>query len=123
MAIIIPDAQLDVALNDIKNNANILHLCSAQPANYAGIAAVSLGSVALTSSDFTVGDGDTSGRKITVAEKSVSITATDTVNHIVVADSTNSLIKGITTCPGASVTSGETKIVAAFDLWEIRDAA
>jgi hypothetical protein len=85
----IPDAQMDVTLNDIKNNANIYHICSAEPANYAGIAAVSLGSVAVDSADFIVGDGDTSGRKITVGQQTVTPTGNGDVTHIVTADSVN----------------------------------
>ena len=40
---------MDAGLNDIQTLGNILHICSAQPANYSGIAAVTLGSIALSS--------------------------------------------------------------------------
>ena len=119
----IPDAQMDVTLNDIKTNADVYHICTDEPANYAGIAALSLGSVAIEDSDFTVGDGDTSGRKITVAQQSVTPTGDGDVDHIVIADSVNELIKGITTCTSTTVSTGVAKPFAAFDLWEIRDTA
>lgn len=121
MAKSIPDAVMDVALNDIKNNANIMHGCSAQPANYAGIAAVSLGSVALSSADFTLADGDLSGRKITVAAKSITWSTGGKVNHIVIADSINSAIKAITTIPEFAVVASEITPISACDIWEIRD--
>lgn len=123
MAKCIPDDQLDVALEDIQANGNIMHLCTDQPANYAGIAAVSCGSVALGSGDYTIADGDTSGRKITVAGKTVTITADGDVDHIVIADTVNEAIKGITTCTETAVTTSELKPVEAFDLWEIGDPA
>jgi len=65
----ISDTVKDAAPNDIKGNVDIYHVCSAEPANYAEIAAVSLGSVAIDSSDFTVGDGDASGLKIAVGSQ------------------------------------------------------
>lgn len=117
----IPDSQIDVALNDIKSNADVMHGCSSQPADYAGIAAVSLGAVALDSDDFTVGDGDTSGRKITVSEQSVTWSGSGTCNHIVIADSVAEVIKGITTIAAKSVSASGTDSIEAFDLWEIND--
>lgn len=123
MAKNIPDAQMDVALNDIKNNADIVHGCSAQPADYAGIAAVSLGSAAVDSADFTVGDGDVSGRKITLGSQSITWSGSGNCNHIVVADSGESLIKAITTIPEMAVVEDETTAIQAVDLWEIRDPA
>lgn len=115
------DDEKDVSLNHIKNNSDVLHACSAEPADYSEISTYSLGSVALTSSDFMVGDGDVSGRKITVASKSITWSGSGNVTHFVVADSGSSAIRGITTCNSTAVTASETKVIAAFDLWEIRD--
>ena len=121
MAKAIPHAQMDITLTDIKTNANIMHGCSAQPANYAGIAAVSLGSVALSSSDFTIADGDTSGRKITVASKSITWSSPGNVTHFAIADTIGALLKGVTTVTLQAVTASSTNDIDAFDLWEIRD--
>ncbi len=124
MAKKIPDDVKDAAVDDIADNGDKLDLCSAEPANYAGIAAVSLGQVTLTTGDgngdYTKGDGDVSGRKLTVAAQSITGSADGTATHVVISDSTNSKIKGITTC-NIPVQSGQNVPLNAFDLWEIRD--
>ena len=72
MAKLLHNDVLDAALDEVAT-ADDLHFCSAQPANYAGIAAVSLASVALTAGDgngdYVIAD-DTSGRKVTVGAQS-----------------------------------------------------
>jgi hypothetical protein len=81
------DANMDAMLANIANNADALHVCSGQPANFEGIAAVELASVALTvgdgNGDYTVGDGDASGRKLTVAaQNGLTVDADGTATHI-----------------------------------------
>ena len=99
-----------------------MHVCSAEPANYAGIAAVSLADVAVTAdTDFTKANGDTSGRKVTVAAKSgVTVDATGTATHIVLARTTDSTLRAITTCSLQALTAGNTVNIPAFDI-EIAD--
>ena len=41
----IPDAAFDLLLNYIQDNQEAIHICSAEPANYAGVAGVDLGVV------------------------------------------------------------------------------
>jgi hypothetical protein len=112
---------MDAALNDVKSNGNILHICSAQPANYAGIAAVTLGNVALASGDYTLQDGAVSGRRVTVAQKTVTGTGGGTAGFIVIADTANTRIKTVTTCPSYTMANGVPVVVASFDAWEIED--
>ncbi len=104
-----------------------MHVCSGEPANYAGIAAVTLGNVALTTGDgggdYTIGAGDTSGRKLTVAQQTITPTGTGNVTHIVIADSVGSVLKVVTTCTSFAVAVGVDFNVAAFDVVEVRDAA
>lgn len=124
MAKAVPDAILDASLDAIALST-ILHICSGQPANYAGIAAVSLGSVVLTAGngngDFTIANGDTSGRKLTVAAQSgVSVTATGTANHFALASTGDTTLRYVTTCTSQSVTSGNTANIGAWDI-EIAD--
>lgn len=116
-----PDLEEDAALDYIAQ-CNILHLCSAEPANYAGIAAVSLASVAMTPvTDFTKAAGTVSGRKITVAAKAnVPVAATGTANHVVLARTTDSTLRGVTTCTPQALTSGNQVSVPAWE-WEIQD--
>lgn len=116
-----PDNTLDGALERVAL-ADEMYVCSAQPANYAAIAAVALvGPITLTpgsgNGDFTIGDGDTSGRKITVAaQNGASVTATGSANHIVLATGgATDLIRYVTTCAAQTVTSGNTANVSAWD--------
>jgi hypothetical protein len=99
-----------------------MYVCSAEPANYAGIAAVTLASTTLTAGDgngdYTIGEGDVSGRKVTVAQQAdISITGNGDADHIVLADGTN---LWATTCASQTLTSGGTVTVNAFDV-EIAD--
>ena len=76
MAKFTSDAVLDAALAKTAT-ATRLSVTTGQPANFAGIAAVSLGNVALTAGlgggDFSAAtDGDTSGRKTTLAAQTIT---------------------------------------------------
>ena len=84
----------DVALDKIATSTH-LTFCSAQPANYAGIAAVTLVSVTLTAGDgngdYVIAD-DTSGRKLTVGVQSAMTPSADgTVLFAVLDDGTTLL--------------------------------
>lgn len=98
-------------------------VCSAEPANFAGIAAVSLANVALTpgigNGDWTVGNGDVSGRKVTLAQQaSVPITNSGTATHIAIDDGT--ILLRVTTCTSQALTAGGTVTIPATD-FEIAD--
>ena len=112
-----PDATID-AMFDYIDQCNILHVCSGEPANYAGIAAVSLADVALTpDTDFTKANGDTSGRKVTVAAKSgVTVDSSGTATHIAIARTTDSTLRYVTTCTSQVLTAGNTVNVPAWDI-------
>lgn len=116
-----PDATID-SMFDYIDQCNIMHVCSAEPANYAGIAAVSLASVALTpDTDFTKAAGDTSGRKVTVAAKNgVSVTSSGTATHIAIARSTDTTLRYVTTCTSQALTSGNTCNIPAWKI-EVAD--
>jgi hypothetical protein len=117
-----PDQILDAALNEIATSTRLV-VCSAEPANFAGIAAVLLASVALTAGagngDFTIANGDTSGRKITVAQQaSISVTNSGTATHVSLDDGT--ALQYVTTCTSQALTSGNTVTVPAWKV-EIAD--
>jgi hypothetical protein len=110
-----PDATID-AMFDYIDQSNIIHVCSAEPANYAGIAAVSLASTAMTpDTDYTKANGDTSGRKVTMAAKNtVSVGTSGTATHIAIARSTDSTLRYVTTCTSQALTSGNTVNIPAW---------
>lgn len=124
MAKAIPDAVLDLLLAGIAAGTRLV-VCSGQPANFAGIAAVALADVALTAGngngDFTIANGDTSGRKLTVAQQAnIAIDSSGDATHVSIDDGTNLL--AVTTCSTQTLTSGGTVTVPAFDI-EVSDPA
>ena len=111
---------LDAALTEIATSTT-LTVCSAEPANYAGIAAVALASVTVSGADFTIADGTTSGRKTTVAEQAgVSISASGDATHVALDDGTT--LQYVTTAPTQTLTSGGTVTVAQWSV-ELQDPA
>jgi hypothetical protein len=104
-----PDLMIDASL-DYVAASSIMHVCSAEPANYAGIAAVSLADVAMTPvTDFTKANGDTSGRKVTVAAKSgFAVDVSGTGTHIVLAKVSDTTLRFVTTCTSQVLTAGNT---------------
>lgn len=117
MAKFAPDATID-AMFDYVDQSDIMHVCTGQPANYAGIAAVSLADVAMTpDTDFTKSDGDVSGRKVRVAAKSaIPVDASGTATHVVLARAADSTLRYVTTCTSQALTAGNTVNVPAWDV-------
>ncbi|WP_313007501.1 hypothetical protein [Brevundimonas vesicularis] len=110
-----PDV-IDGALNVIKNNATRMTLCTTQPTTFAEAnATYSLAQVAMASGDFTLANGDTSGRKVTVAAKSgVSVATSGTVTHAALLDVTNSKLLFVTTTPSTAVAGGGTVDIGSW---------
>lgn len=111
------------AMLDKIATATRLVVTSAEPANFAGIAAVALADVTLTAGngngDYTIADGDTSGRKITVgAQSSFPVDASGTATHVCLDDGSTLLY--VTTCTSQALTSGNTVSTPAFDI-EVAD--
>ena len=109
------DAVLDAALAKIATCTRMV-VCSAEPANFAGIAAVALADVVLTAGD---GNGDyviadhTSGRKVTVgAQSAVTVDTTGTATHVCFDDGTTLL--QVTTCTSQALTAANTVNVPAY---------
>ena len=112
------DAMLDAALTYISTNAIELYVCSGQPANYAGIAAVALTGAAIPSYQAPA-NGDVSGRKLAVdQEADIPVTATGDATHIVLASAT--VLLYVTTCTPQELTIGNTVVIPTWDI-EIAD--
>lgn len=122
MAKSVHDDVLDGALDIIRNNCTRLTVCSTQPTTYTeGNATYALADVTVDSTDFTKGNGDTSGRKLTVAQQaSVTVDTSGTAQHVALLDVGNSKLLYVTTCTSQSLTSGNTVTVPAWDI-EIAD--
>lgn len=116
------NAFYDASFNWLRDNSIRMTACSAEPANYAGIAAVALATATVASGDFTNAAGDVSGRKVTVAAKSgVTIDASGTANHVVLHNNA-SILGYVTTCDALVLTAGPGNTVN-FPSWKIEIAA
>jgi len=120
MAKAMHDDFADGALLILKNNVNLMTVCSQEPTTRTeAVTTYALADVAMASGDFTIADGDTNGRKVTVGAKAdVPVDTTGTGNHVALVDGTRLLY--VTTCTAQALTSGNTVNFPAWDA-EIAD--
>ncbi|MCU0810116.1 MAG: hypothetical protein MUE59_03620 [Thiobacillaceae bacterium] len=121
MAKSVHDDVLDGAF-DVLDQGNIMVACSAQPTTRTeAVTTYALADVAMTvNTDYTKANGDTSGRKVTVAAKSsVLIDTSGTANHIAICDGTRLLY--VTTCTSQALTANGSNTVN-FPAWDIEIA-
>lgn len=122
MAKSVHDDVLDGAFG-VLDDANLMTVCSAQPTTRAeAVATFALADVAMTpGTDYARANGDTSGRKVTVAAKSaVPVDTSGTATHVALVDAARLLY--VTTCTSQALTSGNTVNVPVWDV-EIADPA
>lgn len=117
MTKLLDNSVLDAALAEFAT-ATRMTICSDAPANFAGISAVALADVTLTAGDgngdYTIGDGDASGRKVAVAQQAdIPIDTTGEADHIAFDD--GSTLLGVTECTPQSLTQGGTVTVPTLD--------
>jgi len=122
MAKSVHDDVLDGALNIIKNNCTRVTVCSTEPTTYTqAITTYELADVTVASGAFTVANGDTNGRKVTIASQSaVPVDNSGTAAHVALVDVTNSKLLYVTTCTSQALTAGNTVTIPAWDI-EIAD--
>jgi len=108
---------------DVIDQADLQIVCSAEPLTRAeAVSTYALGDAVMTpNTDYTKADGDTSGRKVTVAAKAgEAVDASGTGNHIALVDATRLLY--VTTCTPQALTAGNTVNFPAWDI-EFADPA
>ena len=125
MAKAIPDAILDKTLDEIATATKQV-LCSAQPTTYTEAnATYALADIVIDGTDFTKANGDTSGRKVTVAAQTgVLIDTSGTGTHIALIRTADSTLIYVTTCTSQAVTANgsNTCNMPAWDI-ELADPA
>lgn len=126
MGITTADYVLDGSVARIAEG-NAMHLCATEPTTYTQATDDnSLGSVAMTpgdgNGDYTFGDGDTSGRKVTIAAQAIPVSDGGDADHVAIVDTGNDRLLHVTTTTERTVADGDTYNTAAFD-WENEDAA
>lgn len=114
---------LDAALAELATAVTVT-ACSSEPANFAGISAVALGSYTVTAGDgngdWTIADGDASGRKLTLgAQSGNNGTATGAADFLAFDDGTVLLFT--TAASGDTINNGSPWTIGAYDVAEIAD--
>lgn len=108
---------------DILDQADIMTACSAEPTTRTEAITTYMLSdaVMVPNTDYTKADGDTSGRKVTMAAKSAqAIDSNGTATHVALCDGTRLLY--VTTCTSQALTAGGTVSFPAWDV-ELADPA
>jgi hypothetical protein len=119
------DDVMDAALNYV-DDCTLLTVCSAQPTTYAEASSTyKLADVVMTAGaggvDYTLGNGDVSGRKLTVSQKTnIDIDSSGDATHVALCISGTSTLVYVTTCTTQTLTAGGTVTVPAWDI-EIAD--
>lgn len=115
------DEIMDAAL-DVIATATRMIACSAQPTTYTEAnSTYALADVTLAG-DFTKANGDTNGRKVTIAAKSsVLIDTSGTPNHVALVLVASSKLLYVTTCTGGALTANGSNTVN-FPAWDIEIA-
>ena len=119
---------LDGPADVIIANCNAMRICTsdvltAGEADYSKITGASAltGNVAMSGVDFTKADGDVSGRKVTVGQKSsIVITAAGDTAHIALLDTVNSKVLYVTSCAPRTVAISDETTTEPWDI-EFRD--
>ena len=112
MAATISDGVFDAALNYLETNGTVVHITSADPTNWAGLAAVTLGNK--TGCTYTGPADGTSGRKTVLDEiTSGSVTGTGTASHFAITNGTDTVYVVQELSATQSVTSGNTFTLTA----------
>lgn len=116
---------MDQALNQLKLRTTLLTVCEGLPAGRTsaitqkGFGGQMLAQKSMTSTQFTLANGDVSGRKLTVAQQtSLPVSATGGGNHVCLV--TASSLAYVTTATSQTLTAGNTLTVNAWDI-EIAD--
>ena len=122
MAKYINPQEMDNALLYIQQNAVRVTLCTQQPTSYTeGITTYAIGTLATGSANFTIANGDVSGRKLSWGPGTFVIGTSGTVNHLAFLATAGSgtLLHVGTATTATAVTAAGTAIIAAFRVTEI----
>lgn len=108
MAKVIPDAILDAMLDVCEGDT--VCVCSAEPTTYTeAYTTYMLARQTISGVDFTAANGDTSGRKNTLAAQAgVTITNSGTATHVAIVNTGTTSLKRVTTCTSQALTGGGT---------------
>lgn len=113
------DVLMDQAPDYVEANCDQINLNAGEPTTYAEATSGSkfLGSTSVSSTDFTVADGDGSGRKVNTSKQdNVSVSTTGEWDHISWVDTSSSDLLAVTTKASQQVSSGSTVDIPSIDI-------
>jgi hypothetical protein len=122
MAKYINDDIMDAALADLAESAYLIYVCTtAAITTYADVSSANLTTgKSMTSTHFTIGVGDATGRKAAVAQQSsLNVSTSGTAGQIAIVSSASELLL-LTSVTTQALTSGNTVTIPTFD-YEIAD--
>jgi hypothetical protein len=120
----VPDAVIDLLLAGIATGDRLC-VCSDEPTTAAeATSTYMLVNVTITPGDgngvFVIAAGDTSGRKVTVAQQAnKDITNSGAATHVAIVTN-GGVVKHVTTCTSQQLTAGGTVTIGAYT-HEVRD--
>jgi glutamate synthase domain-containing protein 2 len=120
MAKFASDFVLDASLS-VVSQATRMVATVGQPTTYAAADAGKLVEAVMAPADFSVADGDISGRKVAVAAKlGLDVLTPGTADHVALLDAANQRLLYVTTCPAQLLPGGGTVNIAGWNV-EIGD--
>jgi hypothetical protein len=124
MAGFVSNDVMDVMLQYVKDNGDTINLCSTLPTTFIeATSTYMLAQGALTNADYTLADGDVSGRKVTLAAQSgLVVSVQGTTAYAAITDSIGSDLLICIPCGALLLYVGNTANTTASD-WEIQDVA
>lgn len=112
---------LDAMLLEIADNGDEIHVCSQEPANYTEASSTHqlASATGLATGDgggnYTIADGDASGRKLTVAQQVDLLVDNDgDAAHVAICNNASAKVLLVTTCATQNLTAGNTVTVPEF---------
>ncbi len=111
---------IDASFIWFQQSVDRVAIATAQPTTYANWQTYAVGTLAAGSANFTLANGDATGRKMTYGAATITVGTSGTVTHIAFAgtDASGTLLL-VGTCAPTSVTATGTVILSAWDVDEI----
>jgi hypothetical protein len=122
MAKFASDEIMDIYLTAFGTACQRVGIALSQPANYGALGTSVLGTVVTVAGNFTNGNGDVTGRKVTHGAATITVGTSGTISHIVLYGTVGSgTLHFVGTCAPTAVTAAGTIILNAWDFTEIGD--
>ena len=117
------DAIIDGGPDAFGSLVTRVDVCTTEPTTHTeATATYSLGNYVLAPGDWSVANGDTSGRKAIMAQQTGSnSTGTGAANFLAYTQTVGTLLHGVINADGDSITSGNPLTLQAVDAAEFRD--